>query len=140
MESRKSGETHVICLKMGEKIIEKLTEFCGKNGIKSGHFSGIGGLKSAEIAYYDLKDRQYHPKVFGQPPMELLSLKGNVSVDSKGLKIHAHVLIGDSTFRTFGGHLVEGVVSPTCEIILTPLREKIERKPDEETGLSLMDL
>ena len=54
MKYRKIGNSYVIRLERGEKVIEKLTEFCRKEGIKSGHCSGIGGLERAEIAYFNI--------------------------------------------------------------------------------------
>ena len=128
MKYRKIGNSYVIRLERGEKVIEKLTEFCRKEGIKSGHFSGIGGLERTEIAYYNIEDKNYHPKAFDKPPYELLSLLGNVTVSEGKLKIHAHVMIGDKEFRTFGGHLIEGTILPTCEIVFFPFDETIERK------------
>ena len=130
----------MIRLGKGEKIVESIEGFCRENGIESGYFMGIGGLEKAEIAYYDLGNRKYYSKIFDEPPMELLTLNGNVTLTEGKLKVHAHVVIGTSKFSTFGGHLNEGVVSPTCEIVFVPFGEKIERKPDDETGLSLLDV
>ncbi|MCK4335712.1 MAG: DNA-binding protein [Candidatus Aenigmarchaeota archaeon] len=140
MKYRKIGSSYLIRLEKGEKVIEKLEEFCGKEGVRSGHFSGIGGFERVEIAYYTTEDKKYHPKVFDKPPMELLSIKGNVSLSEAKLKVHAHVVVGDSEFRVFGGHLIEGIVLPTCEIVFFPFEEMIERKMDGETGLALLDL
>jgi predicted DNA-binding protein with PD1-like motif len=140
MKYKKVGNTYLIRLEKGESVMKKLHEFCEKEGIRSGHFSGIGGLEWLEIAYYKIEDKKYHSKVFDRPPMELLSLKGNVSVHEGKTKIHAHVLVGDRKFKVFGGHLKDGVVLPTCEIVLTRFGEIVERKMDSETGLPLLDL
>lgn len=140
MEYKKAGEHYVLRLEKGEEIIEKLEEFCGKEGISSGHFQGIGGLDRAEIAYYDMADREYHPRVLDKPPMELLSLLGNVSVAERKLKVHAHVVIGRTDFSVIGGHLNRGIVFPTCEIVFIPLEDGLERKMDKETGLALLDV
>ncbi|MEE9323824.1 MAG: PPC domain-containing DNA-binding protein [Candidatus Aenigmarchaeota archaeon] len=140
MKYRKIGNSYVIRLEKGEKVMEKLEEFCRKERIRSGHFSGIGGLGEAEIAHFSMEDKEYHSKVFGGALLELISFLGSVTVSEGKIKIHAHVMIGDKEFRTFGGHLIEGTVLPTCEIVFTPFGETIERKPDEETGLALLDL
>jgi len=140
MKYEKTGNHYVLRLEKGEEIIQKLEEFCGKEKISSGHFQGIGGLEKAEISYYDTGDREYHPKVFDEPPMELLSLLGNVSISGGNLKVHAHVIIGLPDFSTVGGHLNKGEVLPTCEIIFIPFEGKVERKMDEGTGLALLDV
>lgn len=140
MRYKKLGDSYVIRLEKGEKIIEKLEEFCMREGVKSGHFSGIGGLSEVEIAHFSIKDKDYHSKVFRGSVLELISLQGNVTLSEGKVKVHAHVMIGDSGFKTFGGHLVEGTILPTCEIVFVPFGEEIERKTDEETGLALLDL
>ncbi|UCC91371.1 MAG: DNA-binding protein [Candidatus Aenigmatarchaeota archaeon] len=140
MRYRKIGDSYVIRLEKGEKVIGKLEEFCEKNGIKSGHFSGIGGLSEAEIAHFSIEEKDYHSKVFRGSVLELISLQGNVTVSEGKLKVHAHVVIGDKEFRTSGGHLMEGTVLPTCEIVFFPFEETIKRTKDGETGLALLDL
>jgi len=140
MEYKKSGNVYVVLLEKGDKIIEKLTEFCAKKKIKSGYFSGIGGASEIEVAYYDTREKKYHSKAFGSPPFEIVSLTGNVSLSGWKIKIHSHVVFSDSKFRVFGGHLNEAAVSPMCEIIFTPLKAKLKRKKDEATGLFFLDL
>jgi len=140
MQYKKAGDVFVIRLDKGEKIIEVLTRFCAGKKITAGRFSGIGGVARAEVAYFSPHDRQYHAKVFGKPPMEVLSLKGNVSLSEGKIKIHAHMLFSDPTFQAFGGHLNEAEVWPMCEIMLTPLKGKLERRKDEETGLYMLRL
>jgi hypothetical protein len=139
MKYKKSGNAYVILLEKGDRIIEALTSFCEKEKIKAGYVSGIGGVAKAEIAYYDIKDKKYHPRVFDKPPYEIASLKGNVSLADGKIKIHAHIVLSDSEFRALGGHLNEASVFPMCEIIFTPLRTEIKRKKDEETGLMFLD-
>ncbi|MCK5023746.1 MAG: DNA-binding protein, partial [Candidatus Aenigmarchaeota archaeon] len=135
----KVGEHYVIRLEKGEKVIEKLTEFCKKTGTKSGHFAGIGGLSEAKIGHLSIEKKKYHSKVFKDSLLELISLQGNVTMSEGEVKIHAHILIGDSKFRTFGGHLMEAKVLPTCEIVLFPFSETINRKHNERIGLQLLD-
>jgi predicted DNA-binding protein with PD1-like motif len=38
----------------------------------------------------------------------------------------------------WGGHLLEGVVRPTLEIIVTESPQSLVRRPDPETGLALI--
>lgn len=139
-KSSKTGNAFVIMLQKGDRIIESLTKFCSAEKIKAGHFQGIGGLGRAELAYYAIKDRKYHARVFDRPPYEVVSLKGNVSIAEGKLKIHAHIVLSDSKFRAFGGHLNEAEVSPMCEIIFTPLKARLQRKKDAETGIMFLDL
>lgn len=140
MKYKKSGNAYVILLEKGDGIIEALTRFCAKEKIKAGSLSGIGGVAKIDVAYYDIRDRKYHARVLDKPPYEVVSLKGNVSMSEGKLKIHAHIVLSDSEFRAFGGHLNEASVFPMCEIIFTPLKAKLHRKKDAETGLMFLDL
>lgn len=140
MDYKKVGNHYVIRLGKGEDIIEKVIEFCKDNGINSGHFSGIGALDEVEVGYYDEKKRKYHTKTLNEKHIELLSLKGNVSLDEENnIKVHAHVVISDAGLNARGGHLVNGKVSITCEIIFTPFEGTLKRKHHERIGLQLLD-
>jgi predicted DNA-binding protein with PD1-like motif len=139
MKYKKAANSYVIRLDGGERIVESLEKFCAKEKISGAHFSGIGTLREAELAYYDVGGKKYRSCVFNKPPLEIVSLLGNASLAEGKIKIHAHVVISDSQFRTFGGHLNEGSAYPMCEIVVTPLGAKLERKKDEKTGLMVLD-
>jgi uncharacterized protein len=73
--------------------------------------------------------------------VEVLSLVGNIARDEDGEpKVHAHVVLGRSDGTTRGGHLLEGRVRPTLEVVLTETPEHLRRKTDEETGLPLISI
>lgn len=42
--------------------------------------------------------------------------------------------------KAIAGHLKEGKIAATCEIILVKLNASIERKHDKFIGLNLLDL
>jgi uncharacterized protein len=54
--------------------------------------------------------------------------------------VHAHVVLGKSDGTAHGGHLMEGHVRPTLELILTEAPTYLQRKMDEESGLALIDI
>ena len=64
---------------------------------------------------------------------------GDVALDGDKPKLHAHIVIGDAEGRAWGGHLVEGHVWPTLELILTDAPRQLRRTIDPETGLALLD-
>jgi predicted DNA-binding protein with PD1-like motif len=133
------GSDYVVRLDAGEKIIETLLALCERDGIGAGFFNGLGAVGEAEIGHFDPAANDYTwVKLSG--PYEIVALYGNITkVDAKPF-IHAHIALGDKTFGVKGGHLKEAVVSVTCEVTLTRLRDDIGRKKDEATGLSLLDL
>jgi hypothetical protein len=139
MKYSKRDHTFVIRLERGEEILESLERFCEENRIKSGFFRGIGALKEAELGLYSLKEKKYWSRRFEQP-LEITNLTGNISMFKGKPFIHCHATLADKEMRAFGGHLKQGIVSPTCEIFLTEVKPEILRKKDEETGLNLLDI
>ena len=139
MKHKELSGTHVLVLLEGEKLIESITDFCSSKKIAAATFTAIGALKEVELGFYDLAAREYHWKKI-EAELELDSATGNVAIlDGKPI-VHAHATASDSGMQAFGGHLREATVGASCEVFLTPLQGKIERKPDEKTGLKLMQL
>jgi len=139
MKFKKIGETYAIKLEKGEKIIETLKNFCIENNIFTGYLFGIGALDEAELAHYIVKNKKYNYEIFKQP-LEIVSLSGNITTMSNEVYLHCHITLSDVNMEAIAGHLKEGVISATCEVILIRLNVNIERKYDENIGLNLMDL
>jgi uncharacterized protein len=55
-------------------------------------------------------------------------------------KVHAHTVLRKSDATAHGGHLVEAIVRPTLEIVITELPRHLHRRFDPESGLALIDL
>ncbi|MBI2654541.1 DNA-binding protein [Candidatus Woesearchaeota archaeon] len=139
MKVKKINDTYVIKLERGEKIIETLKNFCSENNIFAGYFFGIGALDEAELAHYIVKSKKYNYEVFRQP-LEIVNLSGNITTMSNEVYLHCHATLSDVNMEAIAGHLKEGTIAATCEIILVKLNAKIERKYDDFIGLNLMDL
>ena len=54
--------------------------------------------------------------------------------------LHCHAALSDVNMESIAGHLKEGIVGATCEIVLIGLDANIERKHDDFIGLNLMEL
>jgi uncharacterized protein len=55
-------------------------------------------------------------------------------------RIHAHLVVGRSDGTAYGGHLLEGHVRPTLEVVLDESPTALQRRTDPETGLALLSL
>ena len=139
MNFKKIKNTYIIRLDRGEKIIENLKNFCAKNKIKCGYFSGIGALGEAELAHYIVEDRKYTTKILKQP-LEIVNMTGNITTMNKEVYLHCHITLSDEAMKAIAGHLKEGIIAATCEIVLVKLNSAISRKYDDLTGLNLLDL
>lgn len=129
--------THFFVLKRGQEIMEAIKKFCRGNNITSAYVSAIGAVFSAELGIYDLQKRDYFVKKFEQS-LELTNLTGNVALYDGDIMVHAHATFSDEQSKAVGGHLKSAVVSFTCEVFLTELKEQLNRAIDEETGLKLI--
>ncbi len=139
MKFKKTENTYIIRLDRNEKIIESIKSFCTKNDIKCGYFFGIGALDEVELAHYIADNKKYTSKVFKQP-LEITHLTGNITTMDNGVYLHCHITLGDKDMKAISGHLKEGKIAATCEIILVKLDMEINRKYDDFIGLNLLDI
>ena len=73
--------------------------------------------------------------------MEILACIGNVSKLKGETLIHAHIVLGDSEGRAYGGHLERGTIIFSAEMFLVKLEGlTLNREYDEVTGLNLFKL
>jgi uncharacterized protein len=129
----------IIRLERDEELIETLKSFCKKNAFTGGSFSGIGAFNSVTVGLFEMDTKQYHSlELVGD--YELTSLMGNLSTLKGEPYLHLHATISDKNHRVFGGHLSQGIVSVTAEILFEELPELGERYFDDEIGINLLDL
>lgn len=139
MRFKKKENTYIIRLERGEKIIESVKSFCTENNIKCGYFFGIGALDEAELAHYIVDNKKYTSRIFKQP-LEIANLTGNITSMQNKVYLHCHITLGDEEMRAISGHLKEGNIAATCEIILVKLDMEINRKHDDFIGLNLLNI
>jgi uncharacterized protein len=137
MKIHKCNDIWVIVLVRGEKVIEKLTEFCRRENILSGCFNAIGAINQVEMAHFDSVKKHYSYKQM-TGALEIVSLTGNITRKDDEIVIHSHINVSAEDMLCYGGHLKEAVVAVTCEITLTDLKTKITRAFDNEIGLNLI--
>lgn len=140
MKSRKINNAYIIVLDKGEEIIKTLTKFCDEKNIKFGSISGIGGADNVVIKYYDLKKQKYISKCFSGKNYEIILLNGNITKVSGKSFPHLHVVIGDSDYKSYSGHLESAVISLTCEIFISFFNQQINRKFNKKFKLNFIDL
>ncbi|HLC61003.1 MAG TPA: PPC domain-containing DNA-binding protein [Candidatus Nanoarchaeia archaeon] len=139
MNFKKINDTFIVRLDSGERVLETLKGFCTKNNIKCGYFFGIGSLDEVELAHYIVRNKKYTFNKYRQP-LEIVNLSGNITTMNDGVYLHCHITLGDVEMEVIAGHLKEGIVGATAEIVVIKLDGEINRKYDEKTGLNLMDL
>ena len=134
MKSLKRGDMYVLRLERGERIVEALTDFCERQGIRAGSFNGLGTCRNAELGFFIIERAAYEIRSFPED-YEIVALHGNVSLLEGKPLIHAHAVLSDGAFRCWGGHLREAEVLATCEIFLRPEEGDLPRGNNPQSGL-----
>ncbi len=127
----------VVRLDLGEEILTSLTEFVKVQDLEGAVIQGIGAVKDSVLGYYDMHEKVYREQAIPED-MELVSLNGNLTWVEGEPFIHAHAALSGEDFVVKGGHLFSSVIAVTGEFHVQPTGVRIERVPDERTGLKLM--
>jgi predicted DNA-binding protein with PD1-like motif len=130
--------TFAVVLSTGEEAMAALASFAREQQLRTTQFTAIGPFSKLVVAYFDWNTRQYR-NVRIDEQVEVLSLLGDITLDKDSPKVHAHVVIGKADASAHGGHLVEGHVRPTLEIVITETPTHLHRRFDPESGLPLID-
>ena len=140
MQVKPFGGNYLVRLERGESAVESLREFANRYRVGFAQIRAIGTLDSVTLGYYDAKAKTYHHETLDEP-LEVLNLTGNIARGEDGERIvHSHVTLGRPDYTTVGGHLVEGVVGPTLEVVVETAPLTIRRRHDPNTGLEIWDL
>ncbi len=117
----------------GEELFESLRAFAKSHGVRSGAISGIGAAGDCELGYFVRGTREYVRRRF-EGEYEIGSLTGNFSVLDGEPFPHCHVVLGDSGFAAFTGHLFRAVVTVTCEVQVVTDADALVRETRPDLG------
>lgn len=71
----------------------------------------------------------------------MLSAIGDIAVGDDGkASLHVHVVLGLADSSTRGGHLLEGKVRPTLEVVIANSPAHLRRKKKPDLGIALIDI
>jgi predicted DNA-binding protein with PD1-like motif len=132
-------KTFALIFDKGDEVVAGLTAFAKEHGLGASHVSAIGAFSAVTLGYFDVERKDY-AKIPLREQVEVLSLIGDIALDGGEPKLHAHVVVGKRDGTAHGGHLVEGRVWPTLEVILEESPQHLQRTVDRESGLALIDL
>jgi uncharacterized protein len=139
--SESAGQkTFALVFNTGDEVMKLLLDFAREKRLAGCHFTAIGAFESAVLGYFDWKAKDYK-RIPVREQVEVLSLIGDVAEKEDGkAQVHAHVVVGTSEGKALGGHLIEGHVRPTLELILTESPVHLRKRHDPESGLALIHL
>jgi len=141
----------VLVLDAGEEVIAAIHHFAAELKVQGASLIGIGALSSARLGWFNPATQEFRENHVDEQA-EVLSITGNIAVGEDGhdhghahvhghgdVKLHLHVSLGLGDASVRGGHLVEGRVAPTMELIIEEAEEHMVRGVDAVTGLVLLE-
>ena len=131
--------TFALVLDTGDEAMASITSFADEQELDAAEFTAIGAFSRAVVAFFDLEEKEYQPIPVDEQ-VEVLSIVGHVTLEPGGRNVHVHAVLGKRDGTAVGGHLLEGHVRPTLELVLTESPAHLRRSKDDATGLALIDL
>ena len=130
--------TFAVILQKGDEAMHCLQDFALKENLGASQVTAIGALSSAKLAFFDWESKQYLP-IPVEEQVEVASLVGDIAVNPDGKpSVHVHAVLGRRDGTALAGHLHEGHVRPTLEIIITESPAHLCKVKDAESGLALI--
>lgn len=131
--------TFALVFDKGDEVLETLLAFAKEQRLSAAEFTGLGALSDAVLGYFDWQKKDYK-RIPIEEQVEVLNLTGNIALADGEPKLHPHIVLGKSDGTAHGGHLLEGHVRPTLEVVVTESPAHLRRRSDPETGLALITL
>lgn len=129
----------VLVFETGDEVMSTLEEFARSHELRAGRFVAIGAFRTATLAYFRPETQEYE-EIPVPDQVEVTALVGDVSADGEDPTIHAHCVLGRPDGSTVAGHLMRAAVRPTLELFLSSWDARLDRQPDEASGLALIRL
>jgi uncharacterized protein len=131
--------TYAVVFDSADEVVSGLTRFAREQSLSAARFTGIGAFSSVVFGYFDLQLKDYQRLPIAEQ-VEVASLIGDIALADGEPKLHAHIVVTKRDGTAWGGHLLEGHVRPTLEVLLIESPAYLCRKHDPSTGLPLIAL
>lgn len=131
-------KTYAIIFETGDELAAGLNRFAADQKLAGSSFKAIGALSQVRLAWFDWQTKKYQPSVVLDEQVELVSLIGDLALNNGKPQVHAHIVVARQDGSAHGGHLLEALVRPTCEVVLTESPRHLQKQLDPESGLALI--
>ena len=129
---------YVVIFYTGDEAFSGLLEFAEKYRVTSAHFTAIGAVNGATVAWFDPQRKMYKKiPITGQH--EVIGMSGDIALYKGKPVVHTHMIVGTSDGTTRGGHVLAANVSPTLEVMVTVDPITMKKRFDPATDLTLID-
>ncbi|MGN6145337.1 MAG: PPC domain-containing DNA-binding protein [Mesorhizobium sp.] len=132
--------TFVVVLDAGDETFRSISDFAAQQNVTAAGVTAIGAFESATVGWFDFASKTYR-RIPVAAQCEVLSAIGDIAAGDDGEpSLHLHAVLGLSDGSTRGGHLLEGIVRPTLEVMVTETPAHLHRRKRPELGIALIDL
>lgn len=132
--------TYVVVLDIGDEAFQSISDFAARENVTAAAVTAIGAFETATVGWFDFASKTYR-KIPVAEQCEVLSAIGDFAVGDDGKpSLHMHAVLGLYDGSTRGGHLLEGIVRPTLEVMVTEPPAHLHRRRRPELGIALIDL
>jgi predicted DNA-binding protein with PD1-like motif len=140
IESRRSRSL-IVRLERGEELPAALLRALGEVEVRSAWITGSGSLEVAEVTVYDQLSREFDRTRKIDTPSGVVSLTGNVALESGALSLRLSVVLARETdlgMQLLAGQLVSGRAF-SLELCVVAFDDmSLVRAPDPRTGLLVL--
>jgi uncharacterized protein len=131
--------TYVVVCDPGDEAVAALTQFAQAEDLEAASIAAVGAFEHAVVGWFDRTAKDYR-RIPVDEQCEVLSLLGAVAEGQDGPILHMHTVLGLSDGTTRGGHLLEGTVFPTLEVVVTETPAQLRKVMRPDIGIALIDL
>jgi uncharacterized protein len=132
--------TFAVVLDSGDEAMASLRQLVNDKHLNAAQFTAIGAFSDAVLGYFSWEEKEYS-RNHVEEQVEVASLTGDVATGPDGKpSLHIHCVLGRRDGSAVAGHLMEGHVRPTLEVILVESPAYLRKRLDPESGLALIDL
>lgn len=131
------ARTWAVILETGDEALACLGAFAREHDITAAHLTAIGAFERAVLGYFDWQSKEYLRNPV-ESQVEVVALIGDVALKGDEPALHVHTVLGHRDGTALGGHLLEGHVRPTLEVVVTESPAHLHRRHDAGSGLALI--
>jgi uncharacterized protein len=129
---------YAVIFYQGDEAFSGLQAFAEKYNVTSAHFTAIGAVNGATLAWFD-PQRKMYKKIPIEGQHEVIGMSGDIALYQGKPVVHTHMVVGYPDGTTRGGHVLGAYVSPTLEVMVTVDPVTMQKRFDPATDLTLID-
>src|SRR3981081_3390559 len=96
------AKQYAVIFGKGDEAFSGLLDFAEKYHVTSAHFTAIGALNGATVAWFD-PPRKMYKKIPIDGQVEVIGMSGDIALYEGKPVVHTHMIVGTSDGATRGG-------------------------------------